>query len=291
VEDRVGDEQITVNIAPLAGGGRRAVHYPVPTPRRGRLRLGPLTVVRQDPLGLLRRAQRQTENEVLWVHPRVHPVRPLPVGLVLDYEGSATENSRAGTVTFSSLREYVAGDDPRQIHWKSTARTGTLMVREHIDTTEPRTAVVLDTRTDALDRDRFEHAVEIAASITEAVAAVGRPVALHILGEDAATDAQTMLDRLAAAAQIHDRDPLGLLDLVERIEPGGNLVAVTGSNSAGLSRLAEQRRRFAAVVAVTLTPADTLTGTWRRPGMVVLAARTAVDAAASWNQMVGGGIG
>jgi uncharacterized protein (DUF58 family) len=76
-------------------------------------------------------------------------------------------------VTFSSLREYVPGDDPRQIHWRSTARTGVLTVREHVDTTEPTTTVVLDTHPTALGADAFEHAVEFAASVVTILARSG----------------------------------------------------------------------------------------------------------------------
>jgi len=289
--DRVGEASVELPVGVLAGGGRRAVHYPVPTPRRGRIRLGPLTVERRDPFGLIRRAQRQTGDEVLWVHPRVHPMRTLPVGLVLDYEGRTTENARLGTVTFSSLREYVPGDDPRQIHWRSTARTGTLIVREHVDTTEPTTTVVLDTRAEALDPDAFEHAVEVAASVGYAVEGSGRPVALHILGEPADTGAYGLLDRLAAAEQGRDGDLLRLLDLVERIEAGGTLVVVTGAKEPGLlARLAEQRRRFNPVVVVTVDAAA-VAGTRRRPGMAVLAVRSGIEAAAAWNRMIGGDAG
>ena len=42
-----------------------------------------------------------------------------------------------GSMAFSSLREYAPGDDPRQIHWRTTARLGRLVVREHVDTNEP----------------------------------------------------------------------------------------------------------------------------------------------------------
>jgi uncharacterized protein (DUF58 family) len=292
--DRVGDASVELPVGLVAGGGRRALHYPVPTPRRGRIQLGPLTVERRDPLGLVRRAQRQTGDDVLWVHPRVHQMRTLPVGLVLDYEGRTTENARLGTVTFSSLRDYVPGDDPRQIHWRSTARTGTLIVREHVDTTEPTTTVVLDTRAGALDAEAFEHAVEVAASIGYAVEGGGRPVALHILGETGGDGINPMLDRLAAAAQSPQRDPLRLLDLVERIEGGGTLVVVTGAGEPGLlTRLAEQRRRFNPVVVVTvLGAADQGTsGTRRRPGMAVLAVRSGIEAATAWNRMIGGDTG
>ena len=291
--DRIGTETVTLDVRTIASGGMRAVNYPLPAPRRGRIPLGPLTVERRDPFGLFRWARRQTSDDVLWVHPRIHPMRALPVGVVLDYEGRTHENARLGTVTFSALREYVPGDDPRQIHWRSTARLGTLVVREHIDTTEPTTTVVLDTRPDAFDADSFEHAVEVAASVVRTVEDIGRPVELHVVGEPPAASAVygSILDRLSLAELHTDADSIKLLAAVDRSPAGGALVVVTGEAEAGLlTRLAEQRRRFRPVVVISL-PGETAPaegGLRRRPGMVVLTARSAAEATVAWNRMISG---
>jgi uncharacterized protein (DUF58 family) len=291
--DLVGDEALPLPIGAVPGHGRRTVHYPVPGVRRGRLRLGPLTVERRDPLGLFAWRQRQTGDDVLWVHPRVHALRPLPVGVVLDYDGQISENARRGTVTFSSLREYVPGDDPRQIHWRSTARTGTLIVREHVDTAEPTTTVVLDTA--ATDPDAFEESVELAASVARAVEEVGRPVALHIVGErpqeTVAAGATGLLDRLALA-RASAGDVTRVIETADRALAGGALVVITGPVGAdALGRLAEQRRRFSPVVVAMVDPAAQLPGIRRRPGLVLLTARSAVDGAGAWQRMLSGDIG
>ena len=294
--DQVGGDQVDLTVPVIAGGGTRTLRYPIPTRRRGRLRLGPITVERRDPLGLFRRAQRLAGDLTLWVHPVLHPARPLPVGTVPDFEGRRAETARGGTMTFSSLREYVPGDDPRRIHWKTTARTGTLMVREQIDTTEPTTTVVLDTRPAALTPDRFEHAVQVAASVTQAAIHAGRPARLLIPGEDTATlaadGAVSLLDRLAAVEQ-SGGDPVRLLDTIERAPTGGALVVITGAGEPTLvARLGEQRRRFSPVIVVTLlSAADTPLPIRRRPGMVVLAAGTGSEAVAAWDRMVIGETG
>lgn len=294
VVDRIAGDELKLAVPGLAAGGWRTVQYPVPTRRRGRLPLGPVTVERTDPLGLLRRAQRHGGEDVLWVHPRVHPMRALPVGTVPDFEGRRTDNARTGTVTFSALREYVVGDDPRRIHWRSTARTGSLMVREHVDTTEPTTTIVLDTRAGVLRPAAFEHAVEAAASVARAAADGGRPACVHIVGEDAvavaAAGAVSIADRLAAAVQVQDTDPVQLLDVIERAEPVGALVVVTGGAEPALvARLAAQRRRFSPVVVlVMLDDPRQAPPPRRRPGMAVLAASDGPAAAATWNRMVSG---
>ncbi|MGH3978656.1 MAG: DUF58 domain-containing protein [Pseudonocardiaceae bacterium] len=294
VVDRIAGDELELAVPGLAAGGWRTVQYPVPTSRRGRLPLGPVTVERRDPLGLFRRAQPLGGEDVLWVHPRVHPMRALPVGTVPDFEGRRTDNARTGTVTFSSLREYVVGDDPRRIHWRTTARTGSLMVREHVDTTEPTTTIVLDTRAAVLRPAAFEHAVEAAASVTQAAEDGGRPACLHVVGADAAADAEagavSIADRLAAAVQLPDSEPVRLLDVVERAEPGGALVVVTGGAEPALvARLAAQRRRFSPVVVlVVLDDAQQAPPLRRRPGMAVLAAGDGAGAATTWNRMVAG---
>lgn len=292
--DRVGGEPVELTIPMIAGGGLRTVRYPIPTRRRGRLPLGPLTVERRDPLGLYRLAQRRAGDMTLWVHPVVHPARPLPVGTVPDFEGRRADTAQGGTMTFSTLREYRPGDDLRRVHWKTTARTGVLMVREHVDTTEPTATIVLDTRRAALTPDGFEHAVEVAASLAHATLLAGRPATVLVPGEPLA--ATSLLDRLAAAEQHADNDPAKLLFTVERATAGGALIVITGAREpAVLAKLGQQRRRFAPVVVVTvLTDAGTDTvhpPARRRPGMAVLAASRGTDVIAAWDRMVLGEAG
>ena len=66
---------------------------------------------------------------------------------------------------FMSLREYRQGDALNQIHWKSFARHGKLIVKEYQDEYFVRRALLLDTDVGELDRDSFEAAVSVAASL------------------------------------------------------------------------------------------------------------------------------
>ncbi|GAB2466466.1 DUF58 domain-containing protein [Jatrophihabitans fulvus] len=289
--DRVGSDEVELPVPVLPAGGARPVYYPIPTTRRGRVELGPLTVERRDPLGLLRTARRVASPALLWVHPRVHPAATLPVGVVLDFEARTTANARLGTLTFSSLRDYVAGDDPRRIHWRTTARVGHLVVKEHIDTTEPTTTVLLDNV--SLPGDEvFEQAVEVAASIYRAVELEGRPVRVHLVHDEddaVAGDALDSMD-LLAAVRLHRGESTGVLDAIQRLPGGGVLVVVTSAGPTLLPRLADQRRRFNPVVVVQMATAsdDRADGMHRRPGMTVITAARAVDAVTRWNHMAGG---
>ncbi|MFI6823125.1 DUF58 domain-containing protein [Micromonospora sp. NPDC050187] len=247
---------LRIVVPPLPPGGRTRLSYPVPTADRGVLRLGPVRLHRRDPLRLALRTQTLAAPDQVWVRPRAHPVRPLPIGPVLDFEGRLTDRVLRGSMAFAALREYRSGDDPRQIHWRSTARMGQLIVQDRVDTTEPSAAVLLDTRAAVLDAELFEEAVELTASVVVSTGRSGQSVDLAVLGEDVADlarlGARGPLDRLAAAGRTGDRDLTELLALVARAPAGGGLVVVSGADPALAPALTGQTRRFGGIVLVQL---------------------------------------
>ena len=282
--------EIPLAVRSVPGGGTGLVRYQLPTGRRARLVLGPLRVVRSDPLGLLRGRQDHGSADVLWVRPRTLPLSALPASVVVDLEGPVSETAPTGSVTFASLREYVPGDDRRLIHWRSSARLGTLVVRHHVDTNEPRATVVLDNRAGPwADDDSFEAGVEVAASVAHALTGNGHHVELRTVREPPgwalSVGATTVPDRLAAIERIPFEDPSGLLDAVGAGGQGGALVVVTGITAAGLEgRLAAEQHRFAPVVLCRIDPAAR--PSWqRRSGMTVVHAPTAHGIAEAWNRM------
>lgn len=117
----------------LHARGRTAVTWEVVTPcvRRGRYRLGPMTVRSGDPLGLFpARLVAPAAREVVVYPPTVEPAAaPAPVAVL---EGGATLDRRVQLVTPSvaGVRDYVPGDAYGRISWSQTARRGRLMVKE-----------------------------------------------------------------------------------------------------------------------------------------------------------------
>lgn len=147
---------------------------PVPTQRRGPVSLGPWVLERVDPWGLLRRRVGEVEGVALLVVPRVRPVSlaALPSALA-DFGGSA----EMGTTTFATLREYVIGDELRHVHWRSSAKTGKLMMRQYVDITRPRITLVLVAEERAYtSADEFEEAVDFIASLAAVAASSGLDV-------------------------------------------------------------------------------------------------------------------
>ena len=147
---------------------------PVPTQRRGPVSLGPWVLERVDPWGLLRRRLGEVEGVALLVVPRVRPVSlaALPSALA-DFGGSA----EMGTTTFATLREYVIGDELRHVHWRSSAKTGKLMMRQYVDITRPRITLVLVAEERAYtSADEFEEAVDFIASLAAVASSSGLDV-------------------------------------------------------------------------------------------------------------------
>lgn len=147
---------------------------PVPTQRRGPVSLGPWTLERVDPWGLMRRRVGEVDGVALLVVPRVRPVSlaALPSALA-DFGGSA----EMGTTTFATLREYVIGDELRHVHWRSSAKTGKLMMRQYVDITRPRITLVLVAEERAYtSADEFEEAVDFIASLAAVASSSGLDV-------------------------------------------------------------------------------------------------------------------
>lgn len=247
-QDRIGADEHTVDLPRLPKGATRTVSYPLPTGTRGEIPVGPLALVRADPFGLTRRVREYGRPVTLLVRPRTVPLSVPPSGKAHHLEGPTSDNAPSGTVTFHTLREYVVGDDLRHVHWRSSARTGTLMVRQLIDASLPTTTVLLDTR------GLTEPAVDAAASVAVAAARAGFPVRLLTDAgplPDTKSDAEAVLDRLALvqARTSGAAGASGVTEALRTARGGGSLVLVT-ADPAEVGRAAGVRRRFDRVICV-----------------------------------------
>jgi hypothetical protein len=181
VELPIGAGLVDVAIPAVAARGTWERRVPVPTVRRGVLDVGPVTGVRADPVGLVRRELVWTAREQVIVHPRTIAIPSTSTGLVRDLEGQATRDLSPADIAFHAIREYMPGDDPRTIHWKSTAKTGAFMVRQFEDTRRSHLVVALATsRTEFADDEEFELAVSAAASLGTRAVRDGREVTVVV---------------------------------------------------------------------------------------------------------------
>ncbi|WP_250008190.1 DUF58 domain-containing protein [Actinoplanes sp. M2I2] len=200
-----------------------AAEYPLPTGVRGRFPLGPLEVGREDPLGLARSRRRTGSTATLLVHPRQLPARAAGGPVRAAPAGPATDDLWRGAAEPRGIREYESGDEMRLVHWRATAHTGRLMVRDLGDPRQVRLTVLLDTRAGVLGPDDFEEAVDLAASLLGAAGRAGVPA--RLVTADGRASTGHFLEVLADVRQ----DGPGPLTAPGR---GGRLVLITGGPAA-----------------------------------------------------------
>lgn len=166
LEVPVGTGLAELALPGLARGASITREFAIPTLRRGLVPVGPVRTVRADPVGLVRRELIWADVAELFVHPRTIGIPSMSTGFIRDLEGQPTRDLSNNDVSFHALREYVPGDERRYIHWKSTARTGTYMVRQFEETRRSHLVVALSLATsDYGTDDEFEMAVSVAGSL------------------------------------------------------------------------------------------------------------------------------
>ncbi|MGZ0711782.1 DUF58 domain-containing protein (plasmid) [Coraliomargarita sp. W4R53] len=244
----------------------------IPSLRRGIVTVGPVTTVRSDPVGLLRREHPFNDVHEVFVHPRTVTLPSTSAGLIRDLEGSATKRIVDADISFHAIREYVAGDSQRQIHWRSTAKTGRLMVRQYEESRRSRMAIVLaSAESEFLDDDEFELAVECAASLglravrdaRDVVIATGSKIPraargrLRAIKRIPSPSPRVLLDGFSGVDRFEDTMPVGDTCRLAA-ESGDHLsiaVMVVGSTVA-LMRLQQAALSFSAETAVIAVRCD-----------------------------------
>lgn len=140
--------------------------------KRGLFKLEHAVLCGGDPAGLfVRRMQIDIPSSVL-VYPRVMKLQNLRTERHSAFNDSNVSTNLAGhSQSFYGIREYVSGDALRNIHWRSSAHHGSLMVREFEQNAIESAAILLDGRSRCLaaENANFEAAVSFAAGICSAM--------------------------------------------------------------------------------------------------------------------------
>ncbi|MEU8436770.1 DUF58 domain-containing protein [Streptomyces sp. NPDC029216] len=297
----------------LAGPGTSAESGPGPTTgddgalavrlateNHGVIVLGPSVLRVRDPLALFGRDSRAGGTRTLRVLPRILPVPGPGAGRTRSAQVTGRALAPREGSEFHALREYRPGDDVRRVHWASSARTATLLVRQDTSVEEPTRYLWLDTRAGCYpDRAAFEEAVDTAASL--AVDAGRRGHALRLWTSDGAVlDAAPgpagparpleFLTEVTPTGAFPGPDgpepgagaalPAGLSRGPYRVPAQGLLTVVTGESASG-HPLPTPTRRGCAVLALHLgaaAPGSDPSGAGPVPGAAPVRHRHARDA-------------
>ena len=289
IEQRLGGTVFRAELPSLRRAQTVLRTYRLPTSQRGTYSVGPVEIPKADPFGLCRRVTALGEPQVISVHPRALPLRPLPTGTSRNLEGPSSDTSPQGSVTFHRLREYVIGDDLRTVHWPSTARLGKLVVRHYVDTAQPYTVVLVDLRPEVYSSETFEEAMDVAASVATSMSRGRAPVQIRTtagerVGGPGQRDPTPLVDYLTDVAPSSTGSLSSQLVPLRRDRGGSALVVVTGKLDPESLPAIASMSRFDHVIVTSLVPGPTPAPVY--PGVRVFVTSTANELAQAWDGWV-----
>lgn len=268
----VGGGRGEFGIQRLAPGEESEELFAIPTQKRAVVQVGPVSIVRGDPLGLFERAHPRDEPVDLFVHPRTVLFGGQSLGYLRDLEGLPAADLSRDDVSFHALSEYQPGDDLRHVHWRSTARTGVMMVRQYEETRRSHFVIGLSRSTgDYLNDDDFELAISAAGSIGLRAIRDSQRVDVRVQGRAlSAGTGKRLLDSLSALESSKPREGsiAELGGLIAATMPLASVVVlICGAKvSTDQLRLACARVPFGARVLAVVTDTQAQSPSLRRVG-------------------------
>ncbi len=229
----------------VSPGAAVCLQYSVRPRRRGDCRLGPVIMLARSPLGFLRRRTIGCLGAVLHVYPdasRLLRPEALDPRRVFAAAGVRPAPRRGDGMEFESLRDFVAGDDPRRIDWAASARRGRLITRQYQHERNHIVLLAVDASRlmagEVDGRSKLDHAVDASLALAYAALVSGDRVSMVVF-DDAV--------RGYVAPRAH-RGQLGVfIDLLRAVQPR----LVEADYRVLLRTLAYRQRQRALVVIVT----------------------------------------
>jgi uncharacterized protein (DUF58 family) len=144
---------------------------PITFGRRGLYRQEAFRIVTRFPFGFLQKARRVDVTSEVLVYPSVEAT-PEFLEILPGLQGTMESFAKGRGQDLYALRDYLPTDSARHVHWKASARSGSLMVREFAREEDTRVLLVLDQQSNAAAPgataaaiERFERTVDLCAAI------------------------------------------------------------------------------------------------------------------------------
>lgn len=205
----------------LGGGEKIELVLEFPSPIRGHYWVGPLVARVQDPFGFYL-VEKRSEVEVLSIMPRPERIRgamlrPRHLG---PWPGTIPARTLGPGTEFYSMRDYVSGDDPKRVNWKTSAKHARLIVNEMEAERVTDVMIVLDTDVsfyETAEAELFERGVRAAASMASLLLRQGNRVGMILQGEE----------RGVVSPRFGKRHERNILFLLAAAKPGRALLSTS----------------------------------------------------------------
>ena len=258
VEERIGlnqeaGESHVVYFPYVPAGQSRKQAYRGRLARRGRYRVGPPHVSTRFPFGLLRRTVTMGQMDSILIYPRLGRLtRRWAARQYEAFEGGRRQRQRYHRAEgeYYGVREWRDGDSRRSIHWRSSARTGRLVVRQFEQPHTRDLALLVDLwkprEADESDLHKVEEAVSFAATVVADVCRQGNANLLlattgeipqHVSGPASVALLQDAMEQLAMAdaaggggaddADVNERLSQMLALVIDEIDSAAEVVLIS----------------------------------------------------------------
>lgn len=209
------DETTLGVVAYINAGATQDFEASITCEKRGYYQLGPTVLASSFPFGLKEvRQSKEGDVQSLTIYPEIFPIISLPFRGCADeiHRGSVFLPEGSGVAEFSGLREYRHGDNPRHVHWLSTARLNELMVMEFEPLASASLYLALDLSESANIGNgkyaSFEYAMRIAASISRYACDKNIPIQVY-------SEAERSINLSLATGESHFQKILDLLAVTD----------------------------------------------------------------------------
>jgi uncharacterized protein (DUF58 family) len=189
----------------IAAQAQDTWQYVLAFPRRGRHAFPGLRLFTRFPFGLFVKISRPLLMDPVLVYPAVRALAPGEIPAVLD-PGWRERPRRGHGAGLYNLRPYRPGDDPRLIHWKTSAKTGDLVLKETEDEDRPRVRIVIEDPAPEAPAAAVEGDISYAASL--AAHALRRGTLVQLVTPNGATEfgqGEAHLDRILERLALYER--------------------------------------------------------------------------------------
>ena len=144
----VSERALLRNIYSLWAYQRVVRRYRARALTRGVYTFGPMRLRVSDPFGLLEREHTHSATATLIVHPLIVPLERFGLPAHAPFgERPAPRRLLEDPLRVAGIRPYQPGDEQRRIHWKATARLGSLQSKILETSTRHTVLIFLDIRT------------------------------------------------------------------------------------------------------------------------------------------------
>ena len=195
-------------------------HYQLTFQQRGAYDFGPVLLSSGDLFGFRTRYLDVPHRHTLVVYPKVVPLENLNLRAAHPLGDFALKRSQvADPLRLAGARDYRPGDSLRHIHWKATARRGTLQTKTFDPSASHQLLLFLNAQTlehayEGVVTEYLETAIVVTASVAQAGLEARYPVGLFTNGT-----AREVRHRVRLPASRHANQATHILETLAHLTP------------------------------------------------------------------------